>query len=54
MGFSIVIMPHGINGSNDQKHSQIDETCGCTTEKNLVIMAGIGDYGKLRSVARVE
>ena len=31
-------MPHGINGSNDQKHSLIDETCGCTTEKNLVIM----------------
>ena len=40
-------MPHGINGSNDHKHSLIDETCGCTTEKNLLIMAGIGDYGKL-------
>ena len=40
-------MPYGINGSNYQKHSLIDETCGCTTEKNLVIMAGIGDYGTL-------
>ena len=39
-------MSHGSNAYNYQKHI-LNETCGCTTEKTLVIIAGIGDYGTL-------